>query len=100
MDAPTLQDWLVARARRRGRSSVAATAPGASPAGAQESFPPQIPPWGGPRVRASARRACQLGGLAVPSSRARGCGLVRRREGGSGGKVGLVRIDDLTCGPH
>jgi hypothetical protein len=89
MGAPALQDWLLARPRRRGRPSVAATASGASPAGAQESFPPQIPPWGGPRVRASARRACQLGGPAVPSSRARGCGAVRRRKVGSGGKVGV-----------
>jgi hypothetical protein len=40
MDAPALRDWLLTQARRRGRPSVAATAPGASPAGAQGSFPP------------------------------------------------------------
>jgi hypothetical protein len=46
MDAPALRDWLLARARRRGRPSVAATAPGASPAGAQGSFPPVDSPLG------------------------------------------------------
>jgi hypothetical protein len=63
MDAPALQDWLLAQARRHGRPSVAATAPGASPAGAQESFPPQIPPgvghgrarWLGVRASLAAR---------------------------------------------
>jgi hypothetical protein len=42
-------------------------------------FSPVDSPWGGPRARARARRACQLGGPAVPSSRARlRCGAAAR----------------------
>jgi hypothetical protein len=100
MGAPALQDWLLARARRRGRPSVAATASGASPAGAHESFPLQIPLGVG---HGCARRLGVCASLAArpspPHARAVAvwCGGARlAREA----RWGLVRKDDLTRGPH
>jgi hypothetical protein len=98
-DTPALQDWLLKRDWQRGRPPVATTAPVASPAGAYGTFPPADSPWGGPRAHARARRAWQLGGPAVLSSRARPRS-VQRREASSREKVWLVEKGSPTCGSH